>query len=362
MIPFIKPYFDDDDVDAIRETMKSGWVAQGPKVEEFEQAAAKYLGSKYAVSTTNCTTALTLALKSAGIEAGDEVIYPDFTFPATAIAITNVGAKPVPVDADLMTYNVCLCSIERAATKNTKAIIVVHLFGLICKEIEEIARFAKERRIALIEDAACSLGAQLNGKFAGTFGDVGCFSLHASKGITTGEGGLLCTNHELVNTYLRTSSNFGNQRTFGRKPTDTNFFSPTAGNYKMSDLTAALALSQLKKIDRLTEWRIKIAKEWDEIFSTDPFLLDNIIIRPKIVEDKSHIYQSYVAVCLDGKRLEVMEYFKRKGFQTGIGTHSCTAHNEAFGDAIFGISQYLFENAISLPRYYGLSPLKEWRK
>lgn len=387
MIPFIKPYYDDDDFNAIKQVLQSGWVAQGPKVEEFEEAAAKYLGCKYTISVSNCTTALTLALMALEIGPGDEVIVPDFTFPATVIAVTNVGATPVLVDVNRENYNVSPQMVALAITRKTKAIIPVHLFGLSCN-MHEINSLASTYGLYVIEDAACSLGTEIDvygsededQLKAGTMSDIGCFSLQASKGITTGEGGLICTNDYVLADRMRRLSCFGDERTFRRSlfkqinSADAPFyFDPKAGNYKMSDITAALALSQLRKIEKMIDWRIKIAKEWDEVVNGDPFLRSVIISKPEIMTDHSHIYQSYVMVCQQGKRPLVMEYFKEHGFQTGIGTHACSRYpnlmeRQSKGQERLppildcGVSNYLYENAISLPRYYGLEVLREWKK
>lgn len=365
MIPFIKPYYDEDDFQAIKEVLQSGWVAQGPKVEELEEAVAAYLGCKYVISVTNCTTALTLSLMALGIGPGDEVIVPDFTFPATAIAVTNVKATPVLVDVSMKDYNINPRWIESVITKRTKAIIPVHLFGLCCN-IDEIMNLAEDHNLFVIEDAACSLGAlSPSYKRVGTIGDIGCFSLHASKGITTGEGGLVCTDHPIWADKIRKLSSFGDERAYRRSKTGADFhFDPRGGNYKMSDITAALALSQLKKIDRLIDWRIRIAEEWNDVIGNDEFLQSHIMCVPLIVKNRTHIYQSYVATCNPSQRPIVMNYMKEKGFQCGIGTHACHGYDGLSSRlnrlSHFPNSRYLYENAISFPRYYGLSPKEEW--
>lgn len=376
MISFIRPFFDKDDLKAVSDVLQSGWVAQGPKVEEMERVVAAYLGCKHVISTTNCTTALTLALMALNIGPGDEVIVPDFTFPATVMAVTNVGATPVLVDVDMKTYNITAKKIEEAITTKTKAIIPVHLFGLAC-DMTEITLLTASNGLYIIEDAACSLGTldshwHMN---AGTIGDIGCFSLHASKGINCGEGGLIATNDDVLADKMRKLSSFGDERAFRRSKSQAPFtFDPRAGNYKMSDITAAIVLSQLKKIDTLIAWRIKIAREWDQIISNDYFLSEIIISKPEIVTDHSHIYQSYVAVCKEGKRPLVMAYMKSKGFMCGIGTHaihrypSLLERNSNGGSKILSPifnclnSEYLYENVISFPRYYGLEVKKEWEK
>lgn len=363
MIPFIRPFFDESDFQAIKQVLQSGWVAQGPMTEQMEYAYSCYLGCKHVISVTNCTTALTLALMALGIGPGDEVIVPDFTFPATALAVTNVGAKPVLVDVSMDTYNINVRSAENKITDKTKAIIPVHLFGLCC-DIEGVMDLACTNGLFVVEDAACALGTENQyGDKVGTIGDIGCFSLHASKGITTGEGGLICTNDNTLADKMRRLACFGDERAFRRSKTQAPFyFHPQAGNYKMSDITAALALSQLGKVEKQIEWRVGIAHDWDDIISEDQFLRDHIESTPSLHLDHFHIYQSYVAVCTEGVRALVMEYMKSKGFQCGIGTHACHRYPNAFPgyEDCCETSNHLFENAISFPRYYGLNVKEEW--
>lgn len=191
-IPLLRPYFDSEELAEIKRVLDSGWVSQGPKVKEFEDKITEYLGVKYAIAVTNCTSALHLALLSIGVKGGDEVLVADFTFPATGHAVLYCGAKPVFIDIDLKTYNIDPVLIEDKITDKTKAIIPVHTFGQPA-EMDEIIEIAEDYNLKVIEDAACALGAKYKNKFAGTIGDTGCFSFHARKGVTTGEGGMVVT-------------------------------------------------------------------------------------------------------------------------------------------------------------------------
>jgi len=194
-IPLLRPYFDSEELSEISKVLDSGWVSQGPKVKEFEDKIAKYLGVKYAIAVTNCTSALHLALLSTGVKEGDEVFVADYTFPATGHAVLYCGAKPIFVDVDLKTYNFNPKSIKEKITDKTKAIIPVHTFGQPA-EMDKIMEIAEDYNLKVIEDAACALGAKYKNKFAGTIGDIGCLSFHARKGITTGEGGMVVTNED----------------------------------------------------------------------------------------------------------------------------------------------------------------------
>lgn len=363
MIPFIKPFFDGDDLAEIEKVLNSGWVAQGPKCEEFEEAICKYLGCAYAITVSSCTAALYLALIALGIKEGDEVIVPDYTFPATALAVLHAGAIPIIVDVDPFSYNVTAEHIEEAITERTKAVIPVHLFGRVCDDMDVIIDVADRNALVVIEDAACSLGAVFpypSESFAGTVGDVGCFSLHASKGITTGEGGICVTNDKETADKIRLLSSFGDERAFRRVKGHDFSFHRQGFNFKMSDIVAAIGIAQLRKIDKLIEWRMKVAKEWGEIIAEDSYLR-SAFKPPEMIFDRSHIYQSIVGVTKQGFRESVNKYITDRKIQTGIGTHACHRYNLAFpSSGNFPVSSYLFENAISLPRYYGLEIKKSW--
>lgn len=363
MIPFIKPYFDADDFEAVRAVMRSGWVAQGPKCEEFEEEICRYLGCNYAITVSNCTAALYLSLLALGIKKGDEVIVPDYTFPATALAVLHVGAMPVLVDVDRKSYNVMAKNIEMAITKKTRAMIPVHLFGRVCDDMDEITRIAKYYSIYVIEDAACSFGARFpDNKFAGTIGNIGCFSLHASKGITTGEGGICVTNDVGLATKIRRFSCFGDERTYRKQAYNgiPSTFHTSGFNFKMSDITAAIGLAQLKKVEKLIDWRIKVAEDWNAVIMKDD-VLKSSLYPIELSCDRTNIYQSVIAVAKEGMHDTVKKYLISKGAMIGIGTHACHVYKDTFpssGD--YPMSSYLFQNAISLPRYYGLDVEKEW--
>ena len=364
MIPFIRPYFDEDDLEAVKQVMQSGWVAQGPKVEEFEEAICKYLGCKHAVTVTNCTLALYLSLLACGIGEGDEVIIPDYTFPATGLAVLRAGATPILVDVDPVTYNIQPSAIEEAITEHTAAIIPVHLFGRSA-EMYQVMAIAEDHCLSVIEDAACSLGTFFDTQRVGTFGEIGCFSLHASKGITTGEGGICVTNNALHAENIRRLSCFGDERTYrrGKKWRPFNY-DPMALNYKMSDITAAIGLSQLKKIDKLIDWRIRVAAQWDDVIKSDAVLKDSLLPPELLINSHEHIYQSYVCNVVKGDRQQLVNYFHSKGFATGIGTHACHMYLDTFPEVRHSLvnSHHLFHNTISLPRYYGLDVFEEWYK
>src|SRR3989344_6086720 len=194
MIPITKPYFSAEDAKAVSNTVLSGWVTQGPRVKEFEEKFAAYIGSKYAVAVSSCTTALHLALIVCGIKAGDEVICPSLSFIATANVIRSVGAKPVFADVDRSTYNLDHQPAENVISKKTKAILLVHQLGMPA-DIDAFKSLSKKFNLKLIEDAACAIGSIYHGKKIGSHSDLVCFSFHPRKVITTGDGGVITTSN-----------------------------------------------------------------------------------------------------------------------------------------------------------------------
>ena len=265
-IPLLRPYFDSEELEEIKKVLDSGWVTQGPKVKEFEDKIAEYLGVKYAIAVSNCTSALHLALLSIDVKKGDEILVADYTFPATGHAVLYCGAKPIFIDIDLRTYNINPELIEEKINDKTKAIIPVHTFGQPA-EMDEIMKITEDYNLKVIEDAACALGAKYKNKYAGTIGDIGCFSFHARKGITTGEGGMAVTNNENLAAKIRKLSVFGMTSAWDREKS-TEFIIPefieVGYNYKMSDITAAVGVAQLKKLDKIIERKRELAKYWDE--------------------------------------------------------------------------------------------------
>jgi perosamine synthetase len=215
----------------------------GPFVPEFEEKFAQYVGSKRAVSTQSGTAALHMALYQLGIGEGDEVIVPSLTFIATINPVLFVGAKPVIVDVDPITWNIDPQEIKKAITKKTKAIIPVHLYGSVCN-IDEIIEIARENKLLVIEDATESLGATYKGRQTGTFGDFGCFSFNGNKLITTGGGGMIVSNNQKQAEHVKFLVNQARNTSKG-------YYHPEVGfNYRMTNIEASLGLAQLEKIDK----------------------------------------------------------------------------------------------------------------
>mgnify|MGYP000622020392 CR=1 FL=1 len=356
-IPLFKIYWDEEIVNEVVSVIKSGmnW-ATGPKVEEFERAVSKYIGRRYAVILNSGTSALHAILLAYGVGEGDEVIVPSFTFIATANAPLFVGAKPVFADIEEKTYGLDPGDVKRKITPKTKAIIPIHYGGCPCL-ITELRQVAKEHNLILIEDAAESLGAIVNGKKVGNFGDAAILSFCSNKVITTGEGGAVVTNN--VETYEKLKL----IRSHGRAETD-NYFSSTeymdyvamGYNFRMSDITAALGIAQLEKIDRVIEMRRRNA----EMLSTKLSRIAEIGV-PHPPDSFFHVYQMYTIRVREGKekRDALSSYLAERGIMTKVYfsplhfTHFYK--NELRYACELPVTERLSQQVLTLPMYPTLS-------
>lgn len=355
-IPISLPSMGQEEWEATKEPIFSGWVTQGPKVAEFEKLFANRHKVKHAIAVSNCTTALHLALVAIGVKEGDEVIIPAFTWVATANAILYCNATPVFADIDISTFNIDPEEISKKITKKTKAIIPVHLFGL-CANINAIRKSFPE--IKIIEDAACASGASLNGKPAGSLGDIGCFSFHPRKSITTGEGGMLTSNNDEFAEKINMLRNHGasvseEQRHHGPKPYILPAFDMVGYNYRMTDLQGAVGIVQLKKLDIFIDERQK----WAEYYANK---LKNItwLKTPQISKEYKHGWQSYVCMVDETKspksRNEVMEYLQKMGISTRPGTHA--VHMLGYYSKRYDIKPNDFPNSYKANEYSIAIPL-----
>lgn len=253
MIKLSKPYITDQCISNVVEVLRSGNLVQGQFVNQLENDVKSYLGVKHAFAVSSGTAALHLALIALGIGPGDEVIVPAFTFPATANVVELVGATTVLVDINLDDFCIDTSKIEQAITPKTKAIMPVHEFGQAAK-MDDIIQLAQKYNLNIVEDAACALGAEFGSKKVGTFGELGCFSLHPRKAITSGEGGILVTNKDDI------AEKVAMYRNHGIVYKDSKLDFEVAGlNYRLTDFQAALCIPQLEMLTELIECRIKQA-------------------------------------------------------------------------------------------------------
>jgi len=349
----MRPYFDSEEIEEIKKVLDSGWVSQGPETKTFEEDVCEYLGIKHAIPVANCTAALHLALLSIGIKKGDEVIVADYTYPATGHSVVYCGAKPTFIDIDPRTYNLDPSLLKTKFTSRTKAIIPVHTFGQTA-DMDPIMEFAGEHGLKVIEDAACAFGATYRGRKAGTIGDIGCFSFHARKGLTTGEGGMIVTADRSLAEKMRHLSVFGMKTAWdreGSKGFSVPTFTDIGFNYKMSDITAAIGVVQLRRLDKVLAKKRKLAKQWNKLLSG----IKNI--EPPFVDRKvSHVYQTYAAL-LDRKidRNRIIDKLAKLGVQANIGTYASHIQPVYKSRDRCPTSFDIFNRALALPLYYGMT-------
>jgi dTDP-4-amino-4,6-dideoxygalactose transaminase len=313
LLRLIVPEVGEQELAEIARVFDSGLLTQGPAVAEFEAGIARLTGASHAVATTSATSALHVTLAALDIGPDDEVIVPDFTFPATSNVVIQQGAAPVLVDIDLETFNTTAELVAEAVTERTRAIMPVHTFGLLAP-MPEIVAIAAEFGIPVIEDAACALGATRHGTPAGRFGLAGCFSFHPRKAITTGEGGMVITSDEALATRIRALRTHGGQRVSGRF-----VFNEVGFNYRLSDIQAAVGLAQLRKLASVIAKRRELAARYDRTLSGIPGLR-----APRA--DPGHVYQSYV-VLIDETidRDRVITSMGKQDIETTLGTYAVHA-------------------------------------
>lgn len=318
------PSTGDEEWQATREPLQTGWLTQGPKVAAFEKAFAARHQVNHALATTSCTTALHLALVALGIGPGDEVIVPAFTWVATANVVLYCGATPVLADVDPRTNNICPQDLGRRITANTKAVIVVHLFGL-CADMDAV-RAVLPAGMPIIEDAACATGASYKGVFAGALGTAAAFSFHPRKSITTGEGGMLTSNDTALMQTAEMYRNHGasvseEQRHLGPRPYLLPDFNLLGFNYRMTDLQGAVGLVQLGKLDKFLAERQQAAEFYREALADLPWLQ-----LPVFPENGQHAWQAFVLMIDESKapapRNRLMEQLQAMGIATRPGTHA----------------------------------------
>lgn len=303
-IPIAKPEIDKEELRNVIKAVKSGWVSsKGPFIEEFEERFSTYIGVKHGIVTSNGTTALHLALVALGIGRGDKVLIPSLTFIAVANAVTYTGAEPIFVDSHPEYWCMDPLEIEGKVDAQTKAIIVVHLYGHPC-DMDEIMRIAEAHKLHIIEDCAEAHGAEYKGKKTGSFGIINCFSFYGNKIITTGEGGMCLTNNHALAGKMRIL------RDHGMTPTKKYWHEVIGFNYRMTNIQAALGVAQLKKIDRLINKKRKIAITYKELLQN----LAAVTPAPEMPWAKN-VYWLYSVLVKKSLRDKIIKHLNGQGIE-----------------------------------------------
>jgi len=376
-VPIARASLTPQEIESVLDPLRSGWLVQGPKVCEFEQAWSAFTGAEHSIAVTSCTTGLHLSLAALGFGPGDEAIVPAFTWIATANVVEHLGGRVVFADIDLASFNIDPAGIEALITPRTKAILPVHLFGLAA-DMEAINAIAQRHDLWVVEDAACGFGATLQGQHVGTLGHTGCFSFHPRKAITTGEGGMITTNDANLAERLRRLRDHGAamsdlQRHLGPRPyllAD----HPEAGyNQRMTDLQAALGAAQMHRAASIVAERRALADRYDAAFSDLDWLQT-----PEAPPGYGHGYQSYPCLfepeqvrqavktgdqqqlnAVHERRNACMEALQQQGVSTRPATHavhmlSYYRDKYQLRPEQFSAAQAANDCSISLPLFHGM--------
>lgn len=360
-IPFHRADLSEEEVQAVADVIRSGWLTMGAKTFDFERQFAEYVGARFAVAVSSCTAALHLCLEAAGVQQGDEVLVPTTTFTATAEVVTYVGARPVLVDIDPKTMNLDPKDAARRITKRTKAIIPVHFGGQAC-EMEEIQHLADIHKLNVIEDAAHALPASYRGIRIGAISELTCFSFYATKTLSTGEGGMITTNNEKHAQRLQLMRLHGISRDAWKRYAVKNAWHydvlENGFKYNFTDLQAALGIVQLAKCSQMRQARQEIAESYTRAFSK----IDSLEV-PTVCPDESAWHLYVLRLHLDRCQLNRQQFIEKLG-DLGIcaSVHFIPLHLQPVYQRKYGYkkgdlprSEYEYERCLSLPIYSGMT-------
>lgn len=343
-IPVAEPSIGEEELNLVAEAVRSGWVSsKGKFIGEFEEKFAKYIGTKYAIATSNGTSALHLALVALGIANGDEVIIPALTFASVANTVIYNRSKPVLVDSHPQYWCINPEKIENKISKRTKAIILVHLYGHPC-DMETIMKIAKDHDLYLVEDCAEAHGAEYKGKKVGSFGDIACFSFYGNKIITTGEGGMCLTNDEELANKMKIL------RDHGMKPERRYWHEVVGFNYRMTNLQAALGVAQIKKIEKFIARKREIANLYNELLND----VKGITPSPEMPWAKN-TYWLYTILVDKESSAKTRDNLSRRLEHNGIETRNIfySLHTmppyEAYADDVYPTAEKLSQTGLNLP-------------
>jgi Predicted pyridoxal phosphate-dependent enzyme apparently involved in regulation of cell wall biogenesis len=356
------PLIEEDDIAAVVDSLRSNWITKGPKTQEFEKRFAEYVDAKYAVAVNSCTAGLHLALVAAGIGKGDEVITTAMTFASSANVIVHVGAKPVFIDINPVTMNIDVNKIREKITPRTKGIIPVHIAGHPV-QLDEIMAIADEHHLFVLEDAAHAVYTQYKGKMIGSLGDATAFSFYATKNLATGEGGMVTTNDQALADKVRIMSAHGMSRNAWNRYTAAGswYYEVLYPGYKdnMTDIQAALGLTQLGKLERMQGIRNKIAAHYNEEFGKMPEI--EIPVELEYARHAWHLY--IIKLNLDKltiDRAQFIEELKEENIGTSVHFIPVPMHpyyKETYGykQGDFPKAEVIYKRIISLPLYPKMS-------
>lgn len=359
-IPVAKPFLTEDEAKAAYETILSGWVTQGPRVQEFEENFARYVGAKYAIAVSSCTTALHLSLIVVGIQPGDEVICPSMSFIATANSIKHAGAKPVFAEVAIDDYNIDPVHAESLINERTTAIMIVHQMGAPA-DIDVFKQICQRNNLKLIEDAACAIGSEYKGIKIGTHSELVCFSFHPRKLITTGDGGMITTSNEKYYKqfrYLRQHGMSVNDRLrHEAKKVVIEEYLETGYNYRMTDIQAAVGIKQLEKIDWIVQERRRIANQYIELLKDIDCI--TLPIEKSSCRNNYQSFSIYLKKNCPIKRNDLMSILLERGISTRRGvmtSHREPAYQKESMDVKLPVSEDASDNSIIMPLFV---PMKD---
>ena len=370
-IPITKPVFGPEERAAVQKPLETGWVVQGPFVAEFERKFSAFSGAEHAVATSSCTTAMHIAVAALGLKPGDEVIVPGFTWVSTPNVVEYLGATPVFCDIDLATFNIDVRHAASLVTPKTVGIFPVHLFGL-CADMDPILDLARKHGLWVVEDAACGFNAWYKGRHCGSFGDMGCFSFHPRKAITTGEGGMITTasaGHAALSRSLRDHG--ASRSDHARHHASAAFllaeYDRVGFNFRLTDIQAAVGSVQMDRAPWIGVERARVAARYDDALKRFDWLAP-----PVTPAGYAHGYQAYVCLFrpeaptianvdrLHERRNRLMLRLEERGVSTRQGTHAPVL--QGFYRDKYRIAREAFPNStigdrlsLTLPLYPGMT-------
>ena len=350
--PVSIPYISQRDINSVNKVLKNGWISSdGPEVRKFESEFSKFIGRKYSVAVSSGTAALEIAIKALGIKKNDEVLIPNFTIISNALAVVKQQAKPVLVDCNLENWNIDISQLENKINKKTKAIIITHIYSF-ANDMDKILKICRKNNIFVIEDAAEVIGLKYKDKKCGSFGDISTFSFYANKQITTGEGGMISVNKFDLYNKCKSLRNlcFGKLNRFNHED--------IGWNYRMTNIQAALGLSQIKNINKIVKKKIMIGRQYYKNLK----LNKNLTILPPFISYSKNIYW-VVGILIKNKKIKSsLLAIKLRKFGIMTRPFFWPMHEQQifkkmklFKKSKFPNSSYLARYGLYLPSYYNLN-------